>query len=91
VKAFQRLWNRNNANDKITADGIWGPQTEGRMKKAPAAGFPIGAQCSGSQKAHAPEDEAEQEQMRGAEDTVLSVPDEFEHEPEEESCADHAL
>src|SRR5262249_27193003 len=48
VRAFQRLWNRNNPGDKIAEDGEWGPQTETRMKKSPASGFPIGAQCSDS-------------------------------------------
>jgi hypothetical protein len=47
VKAFQRLWNRNHPNDKITVDGDWGPQTEARMKKAPANGFAKGAICGG--------------------------------------------
>lgn len=45
VEAFQRLWNRNNPNDKISEDGSWGPQTEARMKKAPAAGFEKGPTC----------------------------------------------
>ena len=45
VKAFQRLWNRNNPNDKIAEDGDWGPNTEARMKKAPAAGFAKGPSC----------------------------------------------
>ncbi|MBK8258606.1 MAG: S-layer homology domain-containing protein [Polyangiaceae bacterium] len=45
VLAFQRLWNRNNPNDKISEDGDWGPNTEARMKKAPAAGFAKGATC----------------------------------------------
>lgn len=45
VKAFQRLWNRNNPGDKIDTDGVWGPQTEARMKKAPAGGFATGATC----------------------------------------------
>jgi len=45
VLAFQRLWNRNNPTDKIGEDGSWGPQTEARMKKAPAGGFAIGADC----------------------------------------------
>jgi len=45
IKAFQRLWNRNNPNDKISEDGVWGPNTEARMRKAPADGFPIGPQC----------------------------------------------
>lgn len=42
VLAFQRLWNRNNPNDKIAEDGLYGTQTENRLKKSPAAGFPIG-------------------------------------------------
>ena len=42
VKAFQRLWNRNHPEDKIGEDGAWGPDTESRMKKSPAAGFPVG-------------------------------------------------
>ncbi len=49
VKAFQRLWNRNHPTDKIDTDGVWGPQTEARMKKAPAAGFAKGATCSAPQ------------------------------------------
>jgi hypothetical protein len=48
VKAFQRLWNRNHPGDKISVDGAWGPQTEARMKQAPAGGFAKGASC-GSQ------------------------------------------
>ena len=46
VLAFQRLWNRNNPGDKISEDGDWGPNTEARMKKAPAAGFAKGAECN---------------------------------------------
>lgn len=45
VKAFQRLWNRNNPGDKISEDGAWGPMTEARMKASPPNGFPIGATC----------------------------------------------
>jgi hypothetical protein len=48
VKAFQRLWNRNHPDDKIDTDGSWGPQTEARMKKAPAGGFVTGAICAGA-------------------------------------------
>ena len=48
VEAFQRLWNRNHPEDPIAEDGAWGPQTEARMKKAPAKGFAKGAQCGGS-------------------------------------------
>ncbi len=42
VKAFQRLWNRNHPEDKIGEDGIWGGDTEARLKKSPANGFAIG-------------------------------------------------
>lgn len=45
VKAFQRLWNRNNPGDKISEDGVWGPQTSARMDKAPADGFAKGPTC----------------------------------------------
>jgi hypothetical protein len=44
--AFQRLWNRNHAADRITEDGLYGPQTEARLKKSPATGFAIGASCT---------------------------------------------
>jgi hypothetical protein len=47
VKAFQRLWNRNHPEDLIGVDGAYGPQTESRMKLAPAAGFAKGAICGG--------------------------------------------
>jgi uncharacterized protein (TIGR03382 family) len=46
VLAFQKLWNRNNPADKIAEDGAYGPQTEARLKKAPATGFAIGASCA---------------------------------------------
>lgn len=45
VKAFQRLWNRNHPSDTIDEDGAYGPQTEARLKKSPAAGFAKGAVC----------------------------------------------
>jgi hypothetical protein len=45
VKAFQRLWNRNNANDRIAEDGAWGPATASRMDRSPAGGFAVGPQC----------------------------------------------
>jgi len=44
--AFQRLWNRNNPNDKIAEDSDYGPQTEARLKKSPATGFAKGAICA---------------------------------------------
>lgn len=39
VRAFQRLWNRNNPSDMIAEDGIYGPQTEARLGQTPAGGF----------------------------------------------------
>jgi len=45
VLAFQRLWNDNHPNDVIAEDGDYGPQTEGRLKQAPAEGFAQGASC----------------------------------------------
>jgi hypothetical protein len=45
-EAFQRLWNRNNPNDKISEDGAYGPQTRKRIEKSPAKGFAIGALCN---------------------------------------------
>jgi hypothetical protein len=45
VLAFQRLWNRNHPGDKIAADGIYGPQTESRLRQSPATGFAAGASC----------------------------------------------
>jgi hypothetical protein len=40
VKAFQRLWNKNNPTDMITVDGDFGPQTAERMNLSPVDGFP---------------------------------------------------
>lgn len=45
VLAFQRLWNHNNPGDKIGADGVYGPQTEARIRKSPRTGFARGASC----------------------------------------------
>ncbi|MDJ0737907.1 MAG: peptidoglycan-binding protein [Nostocaceae cyanobacterium] len=41
IKAFQILWNKNNPNDKILEDGIYGPQTEKRLSNSPSDGFEI--------------------------------------------------
>ena len=46
VRAFQRLWNRNHPGDLISVDGIYGPQTESRLRASPAGGFAKGAGCS---------------------------------------------
>ena len=51
VAAFQRLWNRNHPSDTIAADGAYGPQTEARLRQAPAEGFPIGPTCLGTRDA----------------------------------------
>jgi hypothetical protein len=49
VQAFQRLWNRNHPEDPIAEDGDYGPETESRLRMAPAEGFPIGALCRGAE------------------------------------------
>ncbi|MBA3461203.1 MAG: D-alanyl-D-alanine carboxypeptidase family protein [Deltaproteobacteria bacterium] len=51
IAAFQRLWNRNHPNDTIAADGVYGPQTENRLRQAPAEGFPLGPTCIGTRDA----------------------------------------
>ncbi len=51
VLAFQTLWNRNHPEDKIAADGDYGPATEARLRKAPAEGFPQGPTCLGTRDA----------------------------------------
>lgn len=45
VLAFQILWNRNYPNEKIDEDGLYGPQTEGALKRSPAEGFAIPPMC----------------------------------------------
>jgi MYXO-CTERM domain-containing protein len=45
VRAFQRLWNRNNPKDKLVEDGIYGDGTASRLAKSPVGGFPVGAVC----------------------------------------------
>ena len=45
VLAFQMLWNLNNPGDKIDEDGSYGPQTEARLAKSPAAGFTKEPSC----------------------------------------------
>lgn len=39
VLAFQRVWNRNNANDLIAEDSQYGPETEARLGNSPAEGW----------------------------------------------------
>lgn len=45
VRAFQRLWNRNNPTDRIAEDGAYGPATEQRLARAPVGGFRLGPSC----------------------------------------------
>jgi hypothetical protein len=45
VLAFQRLWNRNHADDKIAENSHFNAETEARLSKAPTAGFPVGPTC----------------------------------------------
>ena len=53
VHAFQVLWNRNHPGDKISTDGIYGPQTQARLEKSPSTGFANGPSCT--QHAHVAE------------------------------------
>ena len=46
--AFQRLWNRNHPDDRIGEDGVYGSQTELRLRTSPATGFAQGASCQPS-------------------------------------------
>jgi len=46
VRAFQRLWNANHADDTIAEDGVTGPQTLARLARTPAEGFAIAGVCS---------------------------------------------
>ena len=52
VLAFQKLWNRNHAEDPIPETGKYSPLTEQRLKKSPASGFPLGASCKGVTPKH---------------------------------------
>jgi hypothetical protein len=53
VLAFQRLWNRSHPSDRIAADGIYGPQTESRLRQSPATGFATGPTCLAAARAAA--------------------------------------
>jgi uncharacterized protein (TIGR03382 family) len=54
VRAFQRLWNRNNPGDEITEDGDFGPASEARLAVTPAEGFDFGG-CDLDLDGHASE------------------------------------
>jgi len=57
VLAFQKLWNRNNPDDRISEDGSWGPQTADRVGRSPLEGFGRRATCeaAGGQPEPVPE------------------------------------
>lgn len=48
IVAFQRLWNRNNPDDSIDEDGVYGASTKDRLGRSPVEGFSIGACPPGS-------------------------------------------
>ena len=48
ILAFQRLWNRNNPDDLIDEDGVYGATTKDRLGRSPVEGFPVGACPPGS-------------------------------------------
>ena len=48
VLAFQKLWNRNHQNDKLTEDGRYSTAVEQRLKQSPPDGFALGPSCSKS-------------------------------------------
>ncbi len=50
VLAFQKLWNRNNSNDLLVEDGLYGSNTESRLKQAPSNGFSIPPWCPASRQ-----------------------------------------
>jgi len=37
--AFQKLWNKNNPNNKIAEDGIYGSETEKAFYNSPCNGW----------------------------------------------------
>ena len=48
VLAFQKLYNRNFPENAISEDGLYGPQTEGALKRSPANGFTLPPRCDAS-------------------------------------------
>jgi peptidoglycan hydrolase-like protein with peptidoglycan-binding domain len=39
IQAFQILWNKNNPDDQLKPDGLFGTETEDRLNRSPAEGF----------------------------------------------------
>jgi len=46
VEAFQRLWNRNHPEDRISESGVYDTATATRLGRSPSGGFSIGARCN---------------------------------------------
>lgn len=57
ITAFERLWNRNNPDDRIPEDGVYDEATKARLGQAPVEGFEIGpcAPGTGGDDAGAPD------------------------------------
>jgi 3D (Asp-Asp-Asp) domain-containing protein len=64
VLAFQRLWNRNHPEDVIGEDGKYGAETQSRLAKSPAAGFPIGPDAGCKALELAPTGDGSREALR---------------------------
>jgi hypothetical protein len=41
ILAFQKLWNKNHATDRLDEDGQWGPATSSAMDQSPTTGFAV--------------------------------------------------
>lgn len=46
VRAFQRLWNRNHADEQLGESGEFDHKTESALRRAPVSGFGGGTTCS---------------------------------------------
>ena len=69
VLAFQMLWNINNPSDRITADGLYGPQTQSRLERSPANGFSI-TSCDGRPAQPQPSARCDGDRVIGADGTI---------------------
>ena len=72
ILAFQRLWNRNNPDDLVGEDGIYGASTKARLGMSPVEGFAIGACPPGSGGLDPP---ADPEPDAGVDVPDVGVPD----------------
>jgi MYXO-CTERM domain-containing protein len=81
VRAFQRLWNRNNPNDTIAEDGAYGPMTAARLERSPVGGFATGALCNMPKTDDAGGDDADEADEADTDDSgeLPRIPDATEH------------